>query len=200
MPAITASGVSYAIPDDDFDPSGFALAPSLDGRLIVPVANTAERAAVAAQFNPSSSKPLIVRRADAPQYKRYEESIDGFYWYALGGADSGWTNPVTWGLDFANNSTFKSRQIGNRVFLKGRLQRVGSMTGTPPSPACVLPIGHYSTTETLRITGGSLFINGSPNPYQVGLVLHIDPSGNVTPNITTAASWVFVDGVSYLVD
>ncbi|MBD7949582.1 hypothetical protein [Oerskovia rustica] len=65
--ATTPTGLIVPAGTDVFDPDGDlrTLAGSLDGRLIVPVANTTARDALAAAFTPSTAKPLLVYRSDA---------------------------------------------------------------------------------------------------------------------------------------
>ena len=58
---------------------------SVDAGLIHYVANTTERDNLAATFNPSTSKPLFVYRANAAPSARVEYSTGGGTWQALGG-------------------------------------------------------------------------------------------------------------------
>lgn len=80
-----ALGVNVPVGTDSFDPAGdmTALADSLAGRIVVPVANTTERNALASSLAPSSSAPLIVYRADAPSGAEIEITENGSDWRTL---------------------------------------------------------------------------------------------------------------------
>lgn len=85
--ASSEGGVTVPAGTDPFDPQGdmVALANSLKSRIVVPVANTTERTALAAaiSWSPSSEEPLRVNRADAAVGLRDEISYDGTSWTAV---------------------------------------------------------------------------------------------------------------------
>lgn len=54
---------------------------------IVPVANTTERAAVATAIAPSTSRPLVVWRADAPAGQNLETTTNGTTWATIKAGD-----------------------------------------------------------------------------------------------------------------
>jgi hypothetical protein len=79
---LTAGGIVYPIGGDEFDPAGDMQeqAESIDPRLIYPVANLTERAALAAALAPTASRPLYVHRADAPARAKLERTENGTAW------------------------------------------------------------------------------------------------------------------------
>jgi hypothetical protein len=83
-------GIDVPASTDVFDPDGDmrAMGDSFAGRIIVPVANTTERDALATTLSPSSSEPLYVHRADAPAPQRLEWTEDGTTWHTPGGNPS----------------------------------------------------------------------------------------------------------------
>src|SRR5690606_15593906 len=78
-------GVLFPTGGDEFAPhlDMEGLADSLAGRLVVPVANSTARAALAAAVSPSTSEPLLVSRADAPATSRLEMTVNGTTWYEV---------------------------------------------------------------------------------------------------------------------
>lgn len=84
--ATTPEGVYYPVPTDAYDPPGDIQkeAESLGGRIIVPVANTTERNALAATVNPSPSKPLYVHRQNIAAGSKTEYTEDGSRWVGVG--------------------------------------------------------------------------------------------------------------------
>ena len=89
--ATTPTGVTVPAGTDVFDPDGDMrdLATSLEGRIIVPVPNTAARDALAAALAPSATEPLYVHRHDAPAGGRLEVTIDGLTWRSIWSAPPG---------------------------------------------------------------------------------------------------------------
>jgi hypothetical protein len=73
------------------------LGKSLNGRIIVPVANVAGRAslitALAAEgYTPSTSRPVYVERADAEDGAQIEYTTNGTDWWTLYAGSSAWTS------------------------------------------------------------------------------------------------------------
>lgn len=83
--ALNDLGIAYPLGTDEFSPQADmkALADSLRGRAIVPVANTAERADKAAALSPSAANPLIVFRASATAGRELEYTTDGATWQVV---------------------------------------------------------------------------------------------------------------------
>lgn len=81
----TALGLNVPAGTDPFDPQVDIgdLATSLEGRVIVPVANVAARTALVAAVTPSVAEPLYVFRADAPAGLQLEMTTDGTAWAAM---------------------------------------------------------------------------------------------------------------------
>lgn len=75
-------GVHYPLGTDEFAPhlDIEQTADSLQGRVVVPVANTTERASVASALSPSASEPLYVWRTDARDGFQLEVSTNGTTW------------------------------------------------------------------------------------------------------------------------
>src|SRR3954471_23751364 len=84
--ALTPIGLNVPAGTDAFDPQvDFGdLATSLIGRTVVPVANVTARAALATLVAPTSSKPLVVFRADATAGQQIEYSTNGSTWTTVG--------------------------------------------------------------------------------------------------------------------
>lgn len=82
--ALNDLGVEVPASTDAFDPDGDMreLGGSLEGRIIVPVANTTARDALATTLSPSATEPLFVWRADANIGSRLEWTEDGSTWQA----------------------------------------------------------------------------------------------------------------------
>lgn len=80
-------GVTIPAGGDVFDPQGdmVSLANSLKSRVVVPVANTTERDALAAaiSWTPTAEEPLRVSRGDADPGRELEYTTDGTNWFAL---------------------------------------------------------------------------------------------------------------------
>ncbi|MFD6094584.1 hypothetical protein ACFWGN_20930 [Oerskovia sp. NPDC060338] len=119
--ATTPTGLTVPAGTDVFDPDGDmrTLAGSLDGRIIVPVANAADRDALAALVSPTPTEPLTVRRTDTGVT---ETNTGGPTWTRVAG-------PLT---DLVVNialwtSTLRIRQevtaAGWRMTMRGRLTR-----------------------------------------------------------------------------
>lgn len=129
--ALNSLGVDVPAATDVFDPDGDmrALASSLAGRIIVPVANVTERDALAASVSPTPSKPLYVHRIDAPSYARLEWTEDGSTWQSVLG--------ITWddaALTAATNWTI-TKQATAKVGPRTEMQLGITYTG----PAVTVP-------------------------------------------------------------
>lgn len=83
--ALNDLGLVVPAGTDLFDPDGDIrkLGDSEAGRLILPVANTAARNALATLLAPSASEPLWVYRQDAPVGARIEWTVDGATWRVI---------------------------------------------------------------------------------------------------------------------
>lgn len=93
--ALNDIGLEVPAGTDMFDPDGDmrALGISLMGRVIIPVANTAEKDALATLLNPTPANPLYVHRADAPVFARLEWTDDGgTTWRGIYGGAVGWVD------------------------------------------------------------------------------------------------------------
>ncbi|MGB2557724.1 hypothetical protein [Cellulosimicrobium cellulans] len=126
-------GLIYPTGSDEFAPhlDMESLADSFAGRLIVPVPNIAARDALAAAMSPSTTEPLIVRRADAAVAVAVEITTNGTDWTPLAAQQSalvttfgtGWT--PTAGTEHQPRVT----RLGNRVFITGAVTRSTGSTG-----------------------------------------------------------------------
>ncbi|WP_281860245.1 hypothetical protein [Salana multivorans] len=101
--ALNELELTVPLDSDAFDPSGDmrALATSLGGSIIVPVANTTARSALVAGlgWTPTPARPLYVHRADAGVGRGIEYTTDGTTWTRPGSA---YAAPA--GNDFASVS------------------------------------------------------------------------------------------------
>ena len=98
--ATTPTGLIVPAGTDVFDPDGDMrdLATSLEGRIIVPVANTTDRATLAAAVSPTPTEPLYAHRIDAPAGRELERTLDGTNWRPVGARIdiAGTTSPDAW--------------------------------------------------------------------------------------------------------
>ncbi|WP_175008111.1 hypothetical protein [Cellulosimicrobium sp. TH-20] len=127
---VPAPGDSYALTED--------LRKMMESaRTIVPVANETDRAAVvaalAAASRPvSSSAPLIVERADAPEGAQLEMTTDGTKWRTLATESA----PVTptrgdgWETVAGAGHRLRLVRIGNMAHVFGSVQRSTGSTGS----------------------------------------------------------------------
>lgn len=126
-------GLIYPTGSDEFAPhlDMEALADSFGGRLIVPVPNVAVRDALAAAVSPSTTEPLIVRRADAAVAVAVEITTNGTDWTPLAAQQSAEVTTFGSGWVATNDTAHKPRvtRIGNRVFLTGAVTRSTGSTG-----------------------------------------------------------------------
>ncbi|MEV7962419.1 hypothetical protein [Oerskovia paurometabola] len=102
--ATTPTGVEVPAGTDIFDPDGDlrALGASLEGRIIVPVANATARNAVASLVSPSPTEPLYVHRGDAPPGRQLEVTTNGTTWITVG-AQHDWMEFVATGDAVVNS-------------------------------------------------------------------------------------------------
>lgn len=126
--ATNAIGVEVPAGTDVFDPQGdmVDLADSLEGRVILPVANSAARDALAAALSPSATEPLIVRYSSG----LIQSTTDGTTWvnHSQAATSSTLTTTANWtgNLDYATSP-------GMTVTVTGQIVRVGlasSVTAT----------------------------------------------------------------------
>lgn len=82
---LNALGIEVPAGGDEFDPQGdmVAMGASFGGRIVVPVANTTARAALAATLSPTPAVPLYVHRADAEPGQELEVTTDGTTWRSI---------------------------------------------------------------------------------------------------------------------
>lgn len=133
---VPAAGDSYALTED--------LRKMMESaRTIVPVSNTTDRQAVvsalAAASRPvSTSTPLIVERADAPEGAQLEMSTDGTKWRTLSSESAPITPTLMTGWTSVAGAGHRLRiqRIGNMAYLFGSVQRttgsVGQILQIPP--------------------------------------------------------------------
>lgn len=78
-------GIEVPAGTDAFDPQNdmVELGASLEGRIIIPVANVAARTALATTLGPTPAEPLYVHRADAPAGLETEYSTNGTTWRSV---------------------------------------------------------------------------------------------------------------------
>jgi hypothetical protein len=85
--ATTTEGLTVPTGGDAFDPQGdmVTLANGFQSRIVVPVANTTERASLLAaiSWTPSAEEPLRVSRGDADPGRELEYTTDSTNWVAL---------------------------------------------------------------------------------------------------------------------
>ncbi|MHA7132531.1 hypothetical protein [Oerskovia turbata] len=119
--ATTPTGLDVPAGTDVFDPDGDLrdLAGSLTGRISVPVANAADRDALAAAVAPTPASPLTVRRQDTGVT---ETNTGGTTWTRIAGpVTDHLVNIALW------SSTLRIRQevtaTGWRMTMRGRLTR-----------------------------------------------------------------------------
>lgn len=186
--ATTASGVTVM----GTDPSTVPLVPlqdhfnnlgaSLDGKIIVYVANATARSALvtalaAAGYTVDASHPLVVYRADAPSYARLE-TYDGTTWRGLVQGDSGWLNP-TFGGTWDNSSTLQYRKVGGEVELIGLAQPdSGSIAqSTTTGVIATLPAGNRPP-RTVEIPIVQ-WVNGGTPAKRCDAVGQVNSSGEI---------------------
>jgi len=126
---LTATGLNVPAQTEPFDPAtDFAdLAASMEGRIIVPVANVAARAALVTAVSPTTAEPLFVYRADAAPGLQLEVTTNGTTWAAVAQESGvGWTlagvSFVTGWSQSASVGGWRPlayRQIGSLVRLNG---------------------------------------------------------------------------------
>lgn len=120
--ATTPTGITVPAGTDPFDPDGDMrdLAGSLEGRIIVPVANKDERAAVAAAVSPTAAEPLLTWRTDAPAGARLETTEDGATWRTIAAQTAPIDLPLLTGWSAYSPFAVPRLQVaGNRVTLIG---------------------------------------------------------------------------------
>lgn len=149
----TAGGLPYPDGGDTFDPSGdiqVGLTAADTGR-IIPVANTTARAALAAAYSPSASKPLYVHRQDAAAGEEIERTIDGTTWLTVfsGIAWASYTPTVT-GFNASVTPVARYMMVGRTVHYEGKITTGGAATG---SYTVTLPTAAASNTVQAAGTG-----------------------------------------------
>lgn len=194
----TATGVHAPIPDDPFDPQGddYAQAISLAGRVIIPVANATERAAVGGSLiaqgtAPSAARPFFVFRADAPAGLQLEYTTNGTLWYSQAASIETTVNlTLLNGWQTANGDTpAVSRRSG-----------MGAMSGTAYQSSTwnplitTLPEGYRPARKVIRHVNA---MNASNSDGPRGFI-EINTSGSVIMTPLSGApglsgtSWVFL--------
>lgn len=162
--ASTPLGIAYPIGSDEFAPhiDMKGIADSLEGRIIVPVANTTARAALVAAVTPSVTEPLYVERQDAPAGQQVEYTTDGTNWITLAGQMNG--TPITfssgWASAAGTENSVRLRLNGRQVFVYGSAQRQASGTGAG-SNILTLPPAFAPPSVGTRILGPTLTSAGN---------------------------------------
>lgn len=127
----SANARKHQVPTSAENPSraGWVLNPLLSINDVVPVTSVSDRAAVVAALPaaPSSAKPLIVLRADAPGSQRLEVTYDGTNWSPVvrfahgtttGGTDASGLITVTHNLGAVPTSVSNSAPIAASTALQ----------------------------------------------------------------------------------
>lgn len=141
---------------------------------IVSVANKTDRAATVAKFvaagrPPSTTRPLIVARADAPSGARLEMTINGTTWESIPTGDSGW---VATTVRSGWSSTCQTRLTGMEVLARGGF--APGTNGTLTSANLVvggIPAGHRPSS-TVRLPGA--YVGGNSR-----IEVTLDPDGSI---------------------
>lgn len=171
--ALNDLGIEVPQGTDLFNPDGDMrdLGESMAGRIIVPVANTTERATLVANYPPSTSRPVFVYRADATQGQRVEYTVDGVTWLSLRSNldDNPWTTLTAingWTAGTGSNAP-QVRRTGDIVFFKGSF-----FGGTANTQATTLPTWarpSFTQRPVVIMSDGSagrlrMFTSGAVNP------------------------------------
>lgn len=197
------SGVVYATDDLELGAAGFVFAASLEGRLIVPVPNTSARDALVASFQPSSTRPLIVYRHDAPAGARIEWTTNGTSWTPVGGADSGWVSPASVAGAWSGSQTnLRSRLEGKRVSLRGFLGPAdGTANAGSHNQVAQLASGHRPPAgQTYRWAVSTLVNGATPNQYKASAEVAINASGDIYVYCNEQITGVTLNNVTFYVD
>lgn len=151
---------------------------------IVPVANTTERATVAAAVSPTTSRPLVVARADAPANEMLEYTTDGTTWYPIrtAGPHFAATLASTSSVPSASWSTIS---LGTELV----------DTGGEHDPAAAFPTSAYLTAAVagyrLITATAAFFPNGTGAR---GVRLRHTPNGGSTASVPFSATLVQATG------
>lgn len=130
--ALNDIGIEVPGSPDMFDPDGDMreLGGSLEGRIIVPVANTTERDALAGTITPTPAKPLYVHRADAPAFARLEWTDDGSTWRGIYGGEVGWVDcPKVGGW----TGKCQAKMVGRTIEIRADLPSGGTVPYAAPA-------------------------------------------------------------------
>ena len=151
--------------------------------VIIPVANTTARAAVAAATTPSATNPLYVHRADAPTGAELEVSEDGTNWSTiLAGPTSTTTVTMTSGwVEAYSGSAGKIYRDGGWAWLEGIVARTSGSSLTIGT----IPAG-YRPPRTLNLA--LTMENGSSAPGP-GAFLEVTTGGNLIIHVQTGVTW-----------
>lgn len=201
--ATSPSGVVYATDDLELGAAGFVFAESLEGRLIVPVPNTSARDALVATFGPSSTRPLIVYRHDAPAGARIEWTTNGTSWTPVGGADSGWVAPESVaGAWSGSQTTIRTRRVGQLVTARGYLGPADATAAAGShNQVARLASGHRPPAGQTYRWAVSTHVNGaSPNPYKASAEVAINASGDIYVYCNEQITGVTLNNVTFYVD
>lgn len=197
------SGVVYATDDLELGAAGFVFAESLEGRLVVPVPNQVARDALVASFGPSSTRPLIVYRHDAPAGARIEWTTNGTSWTPVGGADSGWVSPASVaGAWSGSQTTLRSRRVGQLVSLRGFLGPADSTAAAGShNQVATLASGHRPPAGFTYRWAVSTWVSGAtPNAYKASAEVAINASGEVYVYTNETITGVTLNNVTFYVD
>jgi len=150
---ITDTGLVVPAATDAFDPQGdmVDLANSTTGRIVVPVANVAERTALAGKVAPTLGRPLLVFRADAPAGRNLEYSTDGTTWTVVPAGDSGVQTPTLINGWTAYGSPYQVpvvQKVGGIVYIDGMFRSTGGSVQN--QTVGTLPVGCRPAARLFR--------------------------------------------------
>lgn len=113
---------------------------------VVPVADTTERAAVAAAVGPTASRPLFVWRADAAERQNLEVTTDGTTWHSI---TAGRISGKMW-----RTGTAQALTVGGSKIAMSTARVAGGFTFDNANDQLVIPVdGIYRVTQRGAITG-----------------------------------------------
>jgi hypothetical protein len=180
-------GVAYPTGADEFAPhvDMEAMADSLHGRIIVPVANETERDALSADVVPTASTPLYVHRADAADGFKLEVN-EGAGFYSVSGASRfRFVTPTASGtladgnsVDLAATQTIPAFPFGNRPYWV-RISGAAVFNCPAPARGIVETLIDGSTWDYNELSTGSGTVQAGVRVARPFLIS--------TPNVTHTA-------------
>jgi len=169
------------------------LGTSLNGRIIVPVADVTARAALvvaltAEGYTISASNPLYTHRADATVGSELEVTVNGTSWKAANTSDTGWV-PFTYANGWSGFVDDGEPEAGYRL-QDGVMRLRGAVTGGANQTAiAILPAGSTGYQQFL------VTVRGSASVCAVAAYA----TGNITPNGYTTGWVLFLDNIAFMV-